>query len=859
MKRFQRWNGALFAVVLGLAGSPLLQGCGDSGSSPPRRDAAAKLDGPAIRLDGGGLDGAVDRRADVAPGPDAARLDSSAGPETPIVVLDAQADRLPSIDVPKQPDAIIPIDGPAPPVDVSPQPDVPAPDVPLNDDTGGTVPLDVAAPDSPLADAAITDVLVPIVDAGIDVTPVEAGAPGVVTGWPTEAMDFGANPCGGEAPTPKTFTLTNTGGTTVALTQAKFTGTSGYSTDAAGKTIPAGGSLVVTVHAPGVPQRANIPTTYTDVLAIKTDIPNDDQHLITVSQSAAGAILTWDTIPGFGSFGSLEPGFETEAAFHVINVGNRSAMVSLTTTGEFEVTSDTPLTIGPLSASDSRVAFVPSTGGAVSGTLGVSLFSPAPLCQPLPAPLTLTGTSINGAVALSAVSLNFATECGGTATSQTLTVTNSGAIAMTWAAELEAGTSSMFQISSAGGALDAGEHTDITVTPTVPTNATPITDTIEVTSNAAGDTPHNVVVRQTPLGDVVSVVGATTIDLGAVPIVSPALTSEPVKVTLRNDANANSAPAVVSVQMTGASASYFTVTPAQVTIPAAGEAEVTVTFSPGSAPAIVTSGGRVELSATLQWQVGSEANCGFASGTVIANATATLGQVTGVPGQLDFGLVNCGATGLQKQITITNAGQASYSVTDVALVNSTYYAVEYPALPKVLGPEDSMIVTVTPAAIPAAVSAVPDHEKYDGRLTITTDILGDVAHEVVLLMGAQGAIITNAPSPTDWNFVTTTIGQTVQLLVPVVNDGNVPVTPELQNLLTSGTGVFSLQGGSLSLGQSNIVALFQPTAAGTTYTATAGLALKVAEDKVFCQPLPAGWNSTSRNISMEGQSASAPQ
>jgi hypothetical protein len=296
-----------------------------------------------------------------------------------------------------------------------------------------------------------------------------------------------------------------------------------------------------------------------------------------------------------------------------------------------------------------------------------------------------------------------------------------------------------------------------------------------------------------------------------------------------------------------------------VTIPAGGQAAVNVTFSPGTNPAIVTTGGRVDLTASLHWNVGTEANCGFASGNVAANGTATLGQVSGIPGQLDFGLVNCGATGLQKQITITNAGSAAYQVTSIALASSTYYAVDFPALPRSLAPSGSMVVTVTPSAIPATVTTVPDHAKYDGRLTITTDILGDTAHEVALLMGAEGAIITNSPTPTDWTFGTTTAGQTSKFEIPAVNAGNVTVTPTLQGMITSKAGVFYLANQTdLPGGQTaNVVAIFQPTDPGTTYNATANLVLTVPDGEVFCQPLPAGWNSTSRNIHMQGQSAAA--
>lgn len=847
MKCFQRSNDILFAVLLGgLAGS-VLQGCGDSGGSSHRDASLTGKDGPAVRIDGAGLDGATDRTPDRVPGTEVSPMGGDSG--TSDLALAPDTATVP--DAAEQPDSAVPMDGTASVDDVAPQADLPAPDAPLGDDSV-VAPLDVAIADSPvlLIDGAA-------IEAGVDVTPAEAGLPGLLTGWPTETMDFGSNPCGGAAPAAKTFTLTNTGGSTVTLTKARFTGTSGYSTDAAGKTIAAGASLIVTVNASGVPQKANIPTTYDDVLTIETDVPNDDQHLIVVTQSAKGAILTWDTVAEFGSFGSLAPGFTTDAPFHVINMGNLAAAVTLSTTGQFQVASTSPVTIGARSASDSVVRFVPSTGGAAVGTLAMSLATPVAVCQPLPSALSLTGTSINGAVALSAVSLSFATACGGTANSQTLTVSNSGTVAMTWSGALEAGTSSMFQISPATTALAAGDHTDVTVTPTVPTNATPITDTIDITSDAVGDTTHKVVISQTPLGDVVSVVGAAAIDLGSVPVVSPALTSDPVKVTLRNDANTNSAPAVVSLQMTGANAAYFAVTPAQVTIPAGGQAEVSVTFSPGTNPAIVVSGGRVDLTASLHWSVGSEANCGFASGDVTASGTATLGQVSGIPGQLDFGLVNCGATGLQKQIVITNAGSATYQVTAITLANATYYAVDFPTLPKSLAPSGSMVVTVTPSAIPATVTAVPDHDRYDGRLTITTDILGDTAHEVALLMGAEGAIITNSPWPTDWTFGTTTSGQSSKLYVAVVNTGNVTVTPKLQDMIASKTGVFSLATQTdLPGGQTaNVVAVFQPADPGTTYTATANLVLTVPEGEVFCQALPTGWNSTSRNIHMQGQSA----
>src|ERR1019366_1436916 len=194
--------------------------------------------------------------------------------------------------------------------------------------------------------------------------------------------------------------------------------------DAHGKTITAGGTLLVTITAPGIPQTSAVPANYDDVLTIETDIPNDDQHLVHVTEAAKGAVLVWNTVAEFGSFGSLPPAHTTTASFQVVNNGNLPAQMSLIATGPFAVTSTSPVTIGAGAVADGTVAFTaPNAGGAATGTLAMSLATPVALCQPLPSSLALTGTSINGALALSSVALRFATACGGTATTQALTGT----------------------------------------------------------------------------------------------------------------------------------------------------------------------------------------------------------------------------------------------------------------------------------------------------------------------------------------------------------------------------------------------------------------------------------------------------
>jgi hypothetical protein len=882
MKRIQGPTGMSLVVALALAGSSVFQACGDG----DEHKVDARTDAPGVRIDAG-IDGAVDRVSDQKPGvdtgvvvTDGAVADVKIGEDVVVTLLDTNADQaVPPADAPVQLDVDNPVDAVVPPAEVGPVvdsalADLPSADAPLTDDgpvtiADGGASDSPAGPDSPLTldgaapDAAIIDA--PAIDSTtIDTAPVEAAAPGAITGWPTATFDFGSQACGGEAPAARTFTLTNTSGMPVTLTSAKFTGTYGYSSDAEGKTIAAGANLVVTIHAPGIPQVSAIPSHYDDILTIQTNIANDDQHLVHVTESAKGAVLVWNTVADFGSFDPLAPGHSSTDNFQVVNNGNLPANVALATTGPFAATPVTT-TIAAGQAADGVLTFTaPNAGGAVVGKLSVSLTSPVALCQPLPAVLGLTGTSENGAISLSAESLSFNTACGATPAAKTLTITNTGAAAMTWAAVLEA-EHPVFQISPTGATLPAVTGTPepssvVTVTPPTATTSAVVSDVIDIATDAIGDAVHKVVLTQTPLGDVIEVRVGSTIDLGSVPISASNLSSPPITFTVRNGANTNSAPAVVSFQMNGTDKDYFTVTPAQLTIPAGGQGSVSITFSPGSNAAIVTSGNHIDLSATLHWQVGSEPNCGPASGDITINGTAILAQIAGIPGHLEFNLVNCGATAPPQQITITNPGSATSQVTDIALVNSTYYAVDYPTLPKTLPPGGSMVVTVTPNGIPATVTAVPDHARYDGQLTITTDVVGDSPHQVGLRMGAQGAIITNALWPTEWNFGTAPLSEVRNLNVAVKNTGNVPVTATLDDIIiASQDPIFNLHNDQpvLPAGQtSNIVVEFHPTQAGVTYTATANLLLSVPTNTVFCQPLPEGWNNTSHNVHMQGTSVS---
>jgi hypothetical protein len=883
--------GAL-ASLLSLALAVPVAGCGGGGGKKQTSDASAG-DGVA-RLDGGsvGVDGAKDgspltvdgagMAVDGFGGTDVAAIPGDA-PSVPDGASDPAVVASPDVPVKAEVNAS---DDASRDTGVASVDGAGDPDVPIGTGgaggTGGGVDGagtggagtggagGASAGDGSVADvpnAADTDVGGADTSAGQDGD--GSGLPAVLAGWPTDTFDFGLNPCGGDAPAVQTFTLTNTGGSPAHITRATFSGTFGYTSDAAGKTIPAGGELVVTIHAPGIPQVAEVGGSYDDTLTIETDVLDDDQHLVTVTEQAQGVVLAWQVGDGFGTFGALPPAHSASASFQIQNLGNIAAELNLVATGAYAVTSSSPVTVGAGNASDGTVEFTaPNAAGPAAGTLAVSLAAPVAHCHPLPAGLPLTGTSINGGIALSAVSLSFSTACGASPTPKTFTITNTGTAAMTWEAALEGGVQSKFQLSSAGATLaepvdgEPEPFSQVTVTPASPSNATVATDTIDVTTDIIGDTTHPIMLTQIPLGDLITVSSPETLDFGSVPIAAQALHAPAVTLTVRNDAHLNSAPAVVTLSWTGADAQYFQVTPTSLTLAAGEEAEVTAGFSPGTDTGIIASGNHVDLSASLHWQVGAEPNCGTASDDIPATGRATLALVAGIPAALDFGLVNCGATAEAQQITLTNPGSAPYHITNIALGNSDYYVLDHPTLPATVAANDSAVITVSPTALPSTTDTVPDHARYDGSLVITTDAINDSPHTVDLLLGARGVIITNELWPTDWSFGTAAVGSTRKLYVPIVNVGNAPATASLQGIIIGPgqSGVFSLANPStVPAGQtSNIVALFQPNDADLTFTGTANLVISVASDQVFCQPLPSGWNSTGHNIHMQGLSASSP-
>jgi len=712
------------------------------------------------------------------------------------------------------------------------------------------------------------------------------GALGAVTGFPA-SIDFLGSPCGGAAPADQTFQLSNSGSVPVHITSAAFTGYMGYSTDANGKIVPAAaggnpGTLTVTVHGSAIPAISAVPGNYTGTVSFTTDIAGDSAHQVSLTQSAQGAILAFDTsgTMNFGTFGNVPAGTTVSQSFLLVNSGNAAATnVTLSAGTPFGVTTSMFATFpaSPLGQSDS-VTFHPPAFGPYTSNLSVTASS---LCQPLPAPIAVGGIGQAGGVAISAQSVNFQTNCGAQSSAQTFTVTNNGNQPMSFTGALMTGTAYSVAVSAINGTptgnslgttiastgLNPMDVATITVAPAAVPGFPPLAnnspaiigDTLTLTtSGIPGDSPHQIALTDTPLGDVLlfyPAAGGSSINFGNVPINK---SSSSQNVGINNFANPGSMAANVTV--TSGSPSVFVVSPIT--------SGVAFTMSPGGgfffgstfqAPSTANT-----YSSTFTVSVpGGEILCAPLPNMIAVSGQATVAGPQAAPSPVIFGdpisgLVNCGTTAGAQQVTVTNSGTQDFNITGLAVDNTTYF--QTPTMNSVSGlvqanGGNSVTITITPNGIPqnAIGASVPNYMAYSGTLTITTNANSPTPNLTVpLTMGAQGVIINNALATNTWTFPTTRVGRHSQLAFFMSNGGNETVQVALSGLAGN---VFSLgtpTAQSSAPGSLKVVGIFAPTDPTTGYADQATLQVTPTTGNVFCAPLPSSWSNPT--ITLSGQS-----
>jgi hypothetical protein len=364
--------------------------------------------------------------------------------------------------------------------------------------------------------------------------------------------------------------VTNTGGTSVTISQAAISGTgfslSGITTPL---TINAGQSTTFTVSF--APQAAGAASGH---VTLTSNAPNST---LTISLSGTGiAPGQLSSSPSSEAFGGVTVGSQQTASEKITNTGGTSvtiSQVSASGTG-FSVSGlTTPTTLAAGQSATFTVAFAPQATGSASGNVTLTSNGANPT---LTIPLSGNGVAA-GQLASSPSSEDFGSVTVGSPQTALETVTNTGGSSVTISQITVTGTGFTISGITAPMTLTAGQSAIFTVAFT-PQTASAVSGSVKITSNASNPT----------LTITLSGTG-TAAQSGQLSVTPATLALGNVVVGQSGTASGSLSASGGSVTVTAASTnnSAFSVggLSLPVTIPSGQSAAFTITFSPQTAAA----------------------------------------------------------------------------------------------------------------------------------------------------------------------------------------------------------------------------------------------------------------------------------
>lgn len=682
-------------------------------------------------------------------------------------------------------------------------------------DGGGDASADqsvtVPASDSGAADTSVPDT------SGIDGGPPSAGP---------DTLDFGEVNCGKTAEA-KTFTITNPSAKPVAWSAALGKGaSSAFTIDPASGTAAPGESVTVTVTPSAVPQTSSTAANALgDVINVTLGAST---ATITLKETAHGAILFYQPASTL-AFGNTPTVVGTvQSSIAVANSGNATANVTLAATGDaaFAIVPPAMLTAVP-GLTAAKVSFTPTAIQAYTGAVAMTVDANDPLCAPLPTNLALTGTGTDGILSVTPAQVLVGnagfTDCGTTALPQKVKITNSGNAPVNYTAALQRGTA-VFTLSPSSGQVAANTFVEVTVTPKaigtsgISTADDAFGDSLTITTDAVGDTPHTIPIHQTARGAILTR-GQNSVGFGSVAVG----TSSTQQYSLANTGN-------VDITLTFANAFPEFAQASPVTVGHGGFAAPTVTFTPSSVKAF-TDVSTLTMNPIVPL-------CSALPGNMTLSGTGTNPSIVASPTSMSFGFVPCGSVGSAATLKITNNGPATTINTSLQKGIGSYFQVT----PSTNIPVDAggfVELTITPQPIPQTSSVSTNF--YGDTLNVTS---GNGNISVNFSMTAQGAIINYNKTTYAFNTTGTRLpmGQTLPTNITVRNDGNLPANVTFSAVTTSPAAdpaAFFATTASSSIAAStndpNVVVSFtNPAATSTTYTGT----WQASTNAVLCAPIP---------------------
>jgi len=289
------------------------------------------------------------------------------------------------------------------------------------------------------------------------------------------SLSFGNLATGSNAT--KNVTISNTGNSSVSVSQISATGTGfGTSGIALPLTIAAGQSTSFGVTF--------APASTGSIAGSVTVVSSATNSPATVTLSGTGVQAQIAVVPSSVSFGNVSVGVTNSQTLTIQNPGTATLSVtqaSLSGTGFTSSGLTLPLSVPAGGSSTFNVGFAPASAGAASGS--VTLISNT-ANSPLVIPFSGTGIAATLQLSASPASLNFGSLTTGTNATQTVTISNTGNSSVSISQVTAGGTGYKTSAIALPLSLAAGQSTSFGVT-FAPASAGNLPGSVTVVSNAA--------------------------------------------------------------------------------------------------------------------------------------------------------------------------------------------------------------------------------------------------------------------------------------------------------------------------------------------------------------------------------------
>jgi hypothetical protein len=544
------------------------------------------------------------------------------------------------------------------------------------------------------------------------------------------------------------ITLTNSGTSSITIFQASASGT-GFSGDLSATTLNAGQSTsFIARFAPASTGSAS------GAITIASNATNPT---MLIALSGTGTQGSLGANPSSVSFGNRLLGSSATVPITLTNSGTSSVAISQATASGagFSISGLVPMTLNAGQSTSFTTTFVPTTAGAVTGSVSISSSAPG---SPLTIALSGSGTQAQPQLTINPASVAFGNVAVGTSAAQNVTLTNSGSGSLNITGAAPSGTGFSFT-GLAAQMISAGASVTFPVKFS-PSSAGSATGSISINSNALGS-PATVALSGTGVQGQLTA-NPANLNFGNVLVGN----NRSQTITLINGGTASVAVSSGSASGAGYSISGLSAT----TLKPGQSTAFTAQFSPSG---VGTANGNISITS----------NAPNSSLTISLGGTGIQPQLGANPSSASFGNVIIGNSNSQT-INLTNGGTAAVSLSQANVSGAGFSISGLTALPMTINP--GMSTTFNAVFTPTATGSVT------GSISVVSNTPNS---SLAIPLSGTGLTATHllSASPTSLSFSTVNVGSSNSLSVTLTNTGNSNVTI---SAVTASGAAFNTSGAS---------------------------------------------------------------